>query len=334
MDQSMVALKAAWTPAQFTRSWHHGAEMLLRTGTTTVAGVEATLEHVPQLWPTTPLRMISFRELIRLQGGDAAREAVDAAVTQWCDIADADHRVGLSPHAPYTTTRDLLELASAAAERNRWPLMTHVAESEEEFEMFMYRHGPMFDWLKGQRDMSDCGLGSPVQHLERCGYLTRNLVAVHVNYLWRHDAGILANNQTSVAHCPRSHAYFRHLKFPHEELEQAGVNLCLGTDSLATVRKETGEPLELDMFAEMRSFAAEFPMLPPEGILKMATVNAARALGQAGFLGELTENAFADLIVLPYAGTLENVFGAIVHHRGDVQASMINGRWARLAAAQ
>jgi hypothetical protein len=56
--------------------------------------------------------------------------------------------------------------------------VTHVAESEEEFQMYMYRQGPMHDWLKSQRDMSDCGLGSPIQHLERCGYLEENLLAI------------------------------------------------------------------------------------------------------------------------------------------------------------
>jgi cytosine/adenosine deaminase-related metal-dependent hydrolase len=326
--QGMVALKAAWTPAQFVESWRHGAQMLVRTGTTTVADVEAAPEHVPQVWTATPLRVISFRELIRLQGGDAAREAVDTAITLWGGIREGESRLGLSPHAPYTTTHDLLELAAAAAERHRWRLMTHVAESEEEFEMFMYRHGPMFDWLKGQRDMSDCGLGSPVQHLERCGYLDQKLLAVHVNYLWRHDAGILANSRASVVHCPRSHAYFRHLKFPRAELAQAGVNLCLGTDSLATVRKTPGEPLELSLFAEMQGIAAEAPALPPEEILKLATLNPARALAQSGLLGELTENACADLIALNYGGSAKDVFGAIVHHHDSVEASMINGRWA------
>jgi cytosine/adenosine deaminase-related metal-dependent hydrolase len=326
--QGMVALKAAWTPAEFARSWRRGAEMLVQTGTTTVADVEAAPEQLPDFWPTSPLRVISFRELIRLQSGAAAREAVESAVADWGGIADSERPLGLSPHAPYTTTRDLLEAAAAAAERHRWHLTTHVAESEEEFEMFMYRHGPMFDWLKSQREMTDCGLGSPVQHLERCGYLDVNLLAVHANYLWRHDAAILARNEVSVVHCPRSHDYFGHLKFPFEDLADAGVNLCLGTDSLATVRRIAGEPLKLNLFTEMQSFASSTPMVAPGEILKMVTVNAARALGQSGRIGELTEHAYADLIALDFKGQLEQVSEAIVQHSGDVRASMIRGEWA------
>ncbi len=326
--KGMVALKGAWSVEDFARSWQEGAAMLLRTGCTTVADIESIPELLPRLWQTTPLRVISFRELISIKSSHAAAELVARAAREWNALPDADLRVGLSPHAPYTTSGQLLDLAAQEAWRRRWRLTTHVAESEEEFEMFMYRQGPMFEWLKSQRDMSDCGLGSPVQHLERYGYLNENLLAVHVNYLWRHDAGILGRGRVSVAHCPRSHEYFRHLRFPREELAGAGVNLCLGTDSLASVRSERGTPPVLSLFAEMQSFASHSPDVPAETIVKMATLNGARALGRAGYLGELAPGARADLIAVPFAGALKGVFEAVVQHRGDVAASLIGGRWA------
>jgi len=252
---------------------------------------------------------------------------VERAVNDWLGLANASGRVGLSPHAPYTASPELLELSARAAQRRQWRLTTHLAESEEEFEMFMYRQGAMFDWLKSQRDMSDCGRGSPVQHLERCGYLDENLLAVHVNYLWRHDAGVLGRNKVSVAHCPRSHDYFHHLRFPREELESAGVNICLGTDSLATVRKDRHHTLELNLFSEMQSLADKASDLAPEKILRMATMNGAQALGRTGQIGELAENALADLIAVPFSGRAIDAFEAILRHQGDVAASMIGGTW-------
>jgi cytosine/adenosine deaminase-related metal-dependent hydrolase len=326
--KSMVALKASWSLEEFAASWRRGAEMLLRHGTTTVADIESLPELVPSAWQSTPLRVISFRELINVKSRQPAADLVERAVNDWLGLAEGQGKVGLSPHAPYSTSAELLELAARAAQRRRWRLTTHVAESEHEFEMFMYRHGPMFDWLKSQRDMSDCGRGSPVQHLERCGYLDANLLAVHVNYLWRQDAGILGRNQVSVAHCPRSHDYFRHLRFPREELEAAGVNLCLGTDSLATVRKEAGHAGELSLFAEMQALAAKSPDLAPEKILRMVTVNGAQALGRTGEIGELSPNALADLIAIPFASGERDVFDAIVYHAGPVSCSMIGGAWA------
>ena len=326
--QSMVSLKGSWSMDEFSASWQHGAEMLLRSGTTTVADIEAVPELIPRAWDTTPLRVISFRELINVKSRQPAAELVERAVNDWLSVPNGQGRLGLSPHAPYTTTTELLELAAREAHRRKWRLTTHVAESEQEFEMYMYRQGAMFDWLKNQRDVSDCGKGSPVQHLERCEYLDSNLLAVHVNYLWRHDAGVLGRNRVSVAHCPRSHDYFRHLRFPRHELESAGVNICLGTDSLATVSKIRNEPLELSLFAEMKMFASKAPDYPPGKILRMATMNGAQALGMQGHLGELVEGALGDVIALSCAAGGKDLFEQIVHHDGTVAASMINGAWA------
>ena len=54
--KSLVALKGSWTVEEFAVSWRRGAEMLLRTGTTTVADVEAVPELIPAVWQSTPLR--------------------------------------------------------------------------------------------------------------------------------------------------------------------------------------------------------------------------------------------------------------------------------------
>jgi cytosine/adenosine deaminase-related metal-dependent hydrolase len=71
----------------------------------------------------------------------------------------------------------------------------HVGESSEEFEMFVHRRGALFDWLKTQRDNSDCGHGSPVQVLADEGVLGENLLAVHLNWLAENDARLLAKQR-------------------------------------------------------------------------------------------------------------------------------------------
>ena len=326
--KAMVAVKAAWTLSDYAASWQKGAAMLLRHGTTTVADIETIPELIPSAWFQTPLRVISFREMLNVRSRLPAAEIVQQAVNDWLGVSGGEGRVGLSPHAPYTTTRELLEHSARAAHRRGWRLTTHVAESEQEFEMFMYRQGALYDWLKSQRDVSDCGLGSPVQHLERCGYLDENLLAVHVNYLWRHDAALLAQHRVSVAHCPQSHDYFQHLRFPRAELESAGVNICLGTDSLATTRQKNGRAVELSLFDEMRAFSAKSPAVPHENILRMVTVNAAAALGMTGTIGELAPEARADVITIPFHGDSRDVFEQIVQHSGAVDAVMIDGKWA------
>ena len=326
---AITALKGSWSDADFARSWRNGAEMLLRTGTTTVGDIEAVPNLLPDIWQHTPLRVFSFLEMTGVRSRRRPRQILAEALAKARATRHRHCRVWLSPHAPYSTTPELLRLSTRAARQRRWPLTTHVAESEEEFRMFVEGRGPMFDWLKRNgRDMSDCGSSSPVQHLERFGCLGAHLLAIHLNYLAPGDATLLARRGVHAVHCPRSHAYFRHEAFPHEELMRESVNLCLGTDSLATVFKCRKERVELNLFTEMQTLAADVPGLWPNTLLRMVTVNAAAALGLRGRAGELSPGAWADLITIPFTGPARQVHEAVLHHPASVTASMIGGRWA------
>lgn len=330
--KTITTEKGGWIYADFARSWVDGAKMLVRNGTTTVADIEAVPELLPEAWEATPLRVFSFLEMSgvksRRQPDLILREAVEKIESLKSERCCA----GLSPHAPYSTMPGLLRLSAEAARRQNWRLVTHVAESQDEFEMFAHGRGEMYDWLtRNERDMSDCGHGTPIRHLERNGMLGENVLAVHVNYLGDGDARLLGERGVSVVHCPRSHDFFGHRRFPREELAAAGVNICLGTDSLASVKKVRGATIELNMFTEMRALAANAPGLSPETIVEMATANGARALGMTGKIGELSEGAFADVIAIPFAGKLDEAYDAAVHFVGDVTASMIDGVWVMSA---
>ena len=200
--------------------------------------------------------------------------------------------------------------------------------------MFKHARGEMFDWLKrNNRDMSDCGGVSPVQLLARHQSLTSRLLAIHVNQLARGDAALLAKSGASVVHCPRSHDFFSHAPFPFKALRRAGVNICLGTDSLATVRKKPKQTVELNMFDEMRAFSSKNAEVSPETILQLATTNGARAIQQNGKLGVLKRKAIADIIALPFADSFKNVHDCVIQHKGDVLRSMIGGKWVFQSAA-
>jgi len=327
--KAIVSTKAGWSVPDFEASWRAGAEMLVRTGTTTVADIEVVPELLPGLWSATPLRMISFLEMIRITGRRPSGEILKEALNKYRSIRGSPARAGLSPHAPYTTGPELLRLTAQAARRLKLLICTHLAESALEFEMFKNATGAMYEWLRRSgREISDCGLGSPTRHLERCGLLGRNLLVAHANYLGRGDAALLARRAVSVVHCPRSHAYFRHEAWPVHKLRRAGVNVCLGTDSLATVYKRRKQTVELNMFDEMRALAECDLSLSPQQIVRMATANGARALRLVGKVGEISPGAFADLIALPLGADGQDLYGAVLRHYGNVSASMIGGRWA------
>ncbi|MGO8925563.1 MAG: amidohydrolase family protein [Limisphaerales bacterium] len=321
--------KAGWSFSDYAQSWLNGARMLVRTGTTSVADIEAVPELLPKVWGGTPLRVFSFLEMIGIKGHRQPQAIVQEAVERINALKGLRGRPGLSPHAPYSTVPELLRLSAQTARRRQWRLTTHVAESRMEFEMFARGRGEMFDWLqRSGREMSDCGLGSPVQHLERCGALSERLLAAHANYLAKQDAALLARRKVHVVHCPRCHFYFHHDPFPLRRLARAGVNVCLGTDSLASVYKPRRQSVELSLFEDMRVLSRNEPSLSARKIVRMATLNGARALGMDGRIGELAEGAFADLVVLSFAGKTADIYDAVLHHQGDVAASMIDGRWA------
>lgn len=327
--KTITTEKALWSYSDYAESWLAGAGMLLRSGTTTVADIESEPELLPEVWSSTPLRVFSLLEMTGIRSRRDPEKILREAVEKIDSLPRYRCAAGLSPHAPYSTLPLLMRRSGMTVRRRKLRVATHVAESAVEFEMFMQARGEMFEWLqRSQRDMSDCGGLSPVQHLAKTGLLGPALLATHVNYLGAGDAQLLARKRVSVVHCPRSHDYFRHQPFPRRALAKAGVNICIGTDSLATVRKHPRANLELNMFHELRSFATRNTGVSAERIVQMATVNGARALGLQGKVGEVGKNAYADLIALPFAGRIRESYNAVVQHTGPVSASMIDGEWA------
>lgn len=304
--KQILSLKAHWSYTEFAESWVAGARMLLADGVTTVADIEAVPELLPEVWDATPLRVCSLFEMTGVRSRAAAKDLLEQTLEQIELLEDhAKFWCGLSPHAPYSTPVDLLAEAGKVSESDGWPLSIHLSESLEEFEMFTAARGPLYEWLKPQRSMAGCYGDSPIRLAGLAGALGPRTVAVHCNYLAEGDVELLAGSGTSVAHCPRSHDYFGHAPFQAVALLRAGVNLCLGTDSLASTRKRGVRKPSLSLRAEMDLFASKHPELRAVEVLGMAAWNGARALGREGQMGELTAGAVADFIAIPCPADLE-----------------------------
>jgi cytosine/adenosine deaminase-related metal-dependent hydrolase len=140
-----------------------------------------------------------------------------------------------------------------------------------------------------------------------------------MNCVTAHEMDLTRDTGTHVVHCPRTHRFFQRGRFPLEAFRQRGINVCLGTDSLASNDS-------LDMVAEMQELARGFPQLSAEDILAMATVNAAKALHRADRLGKLASGASADLIALPLEGPVMDPYEAVVFAERPPVFSMINGK--------
>lgn len=327
--QQLIGLKASWSYADYAESWLRGLHQQIDCGTTTLGDIEAVPELLPDVLPIAPIRVTSFRELITVRSRQNPSQLVASHVADLENLPRGRHSVGLSPHAPYSTSQELVQVAAATVRARGWRWTMHVAESTDEQEMFVHSRGIMYDWLKGQRDMSDCGHRTPVRWLAETGSLGPELLMVHANCLAYGEPALLGQHRVNVVHCPRSHDYFDHPAFQYEALKQAGVNVCLGTDSLVSVRAPRGTVPVLNLFSEMQSFQSKHPGASPSEILHLATRAGAVALGLAGQVGELSPGSAADLITVPFAGALESATEAVVAHAGAVGSNMIAGQWLR-----
>jgi cytosine/adenosine deaminase-related metal-dependent hydrolase len=313
----LVALKQLYAEKDYLTGIAAGLDQLAKSGTTSVVNIESFPTLIDQL-PESPLRVAWCLELMDFQKPDAAEQLVQAVVA-WVD-AHPTRLGGISPHAPFTASAELYRLAARYARGRQLTFTTHLAESEEEDDMFRRGIGPMYDYFRrAGRDMTDCKRVGPVQLLHEMEVLTPNCLLVHANSLTRADVQLLATTGAHVVHCPKAHRFFHRATPLLENLMHAGINVCLGTDSLAS--NDT-----LNMFAEMQELARVFPRWSAEQILTLATANAAKALNQKDKLGMIAFGATADLIAVPLDGPVIDPYEAVVFAEKPVTFSMIGGK--------
>lgn len=225
-------------------------------------------------------------------------------------------RIGISPHAPYSTSRSLYERATKFAHDHNVLLTSHLAETREELELLENHVGPFREFLESLNVWNPENLArSPKNVLELCQE-ARTLFA-HGNYLERR----LFSSQASVVYCPRTHARFQHGRHPIREMLHAGTRIVLGTDSLAS------NP-DLDLLAEARFLRENRNDIEPKEILPMITLWSAEALGWSDEVGSLDGGKSADLVVLPLQGSSASIpEDLILQSQARPQAVMCRGRW-------
>ncbi len=203
-------------------------------------------------------------------------------------------RLGISPHAPYT----------CSAEVYRWclslgiPVGTHLAESRSEHEWLEHGTGPLA--AIGPMLVQPTGKRS-VASLD--SVLGPELLCAHCVELDAREIALLAERGVPVAHCPRSNALLGCGIAPLTDLRAAGVTVGLGTDSPASTPS-------FDVFDELRAtiaFARARERRPDAlgaaDALRLATLDAARALRLDREVGTLQPGKRADLAVVSLAGS-------------------------------
>lgn len=288
------------------------------------AGGVAAVGDIAGAWSLVPaqrqraagVRGISFVEVF----GRGPREV---AAIQWMrgiaarerDVrsnATSSASIGLQPHAPYSCGSDVFAVAADCSEATGIRLCTHLAETLEEIEFAVHGSGPFADFLRSldKFDPAIPPLGAhPLDALTPALSRGRWLVA-HLNYVSQAQIERLATMPVEVAYCPRASAYFGHPRDgrpPHayRAMLDAGVNVALGTDSILCL----DTPDRISTFDEMR-FLWRRDRTDPRTLLRMATVNGARALGLDEAPYTLRSGPVAGVIALEGATLEEALLGS------------------------
>jgi len=223
--------------------------------------------------------------------------------------------VAVEPHSPYLCGPELLQRAFELAARHRLPMVTHLAETESEVQTLRQRYGR-----------------TPVEHLDFLGVLAPNVLACHCVQLSSADIERLQRCGVKVSHNPESNMKLASGVAPVPELIAAGVCVGLGTDGAAS-NNNLDLFLEMDTAAKLHKVHRLDPtLLKAEAVLRMATIEGARALGLGERIGSLEAGKQADVILIdirrPHLTPLFHPASQLVYAaRGsDVTTAIINGR--------
>ncbi len=227
----------------------------------------------------------------------------------------------VAPHAPYSSTKELLSRASELAQEYDVPLLIHIAEMR----------------LEQDDNLKAYGL-RVVPWGDSAGLLDARVLAAHCVHVNRDEMRILREHETTVAHCPTSNLKLASGFAPVKDMLDEGLIVGIGTDGPASNN-------DLDMFEEIRlttilakTVANDPTVLPAKQALLMATRQGADALYLGDVTGSLESGKLADLIVVDTRVTHnmphfyrdpDAVYSHIVYSAksSDVAHVMCNGQW-------
>jgi len=300
-----------------------GALECLHFGTTTVVDIGNTLQNFKML-PKSPIRSYSVYEALGLH----PEKGLDYFKKYW-KLSQQKLRAKILPercmfsvgaHAPYSCSPELLNFVVSESKKLETPFVIHGAEGLEEQELFAEEKGRLYEFCKRRYPKVPYEKGKEsLEYLLANNWLPNGSIVAHGNTIKREVAVELAKRSISLVHCPRSREFFGHPEFPFEMCYNAGVNICLGTDSLASNDN-------YNLFDEMAEFRRIYPQIECEKILELVTLNGAKAVGRERELGRIAEGYLADIIgIRLHHNEGTDIYDEIVCEDHDVEFVLVDG---------
>ncbi len=290
----LIRVKRKLSGDQYQLSLRHGIEQSLAVGTGAVGDILA--HHTAcNLYQKFPLLGTLFLETL---GQDPAviRRLRNGLTQTLQDAAVGLVELGISPHSPYTISKDYLQSLYRYCQQQNIRCTTHLAESSDEVDFVERSCGDLAGRLYPQIGWENyvphpSGL-RPVEYVRQQGGLFPENLLVHGVHLNNTEIELLTEKNMRLVLCPRSNANLKVGKAPAGKLYQSGMKLALGTDSLASCDS-------LSIWDEM-AFAHHWfeGELDAPTLFNMATLGGAEALGIENEVGSFEADKSASFQVL------------------------------------
>lgn len=294
------------------------AEMI-RGGTTTFADMYYFESDVAEVVDSCGMRGVLGETWLDFPVADHATLADEQRVTRaflerW--KGNARITAAVAPHAPYTCSRTTLLAAKALADSFSAPLLIHLAETRDEARQIQDKYGT-----------------TPVRWLDSIGFLSPRVLGAHGVWLDSTDMRIVADRKVTLSHNPESNMKLGSGVAPVAAERRAGIVVGLGTDGPAGSNDDLDMWEAMDFAGKLAKVSALDPtVLPARELLRMATIDGARALGLERVTGSLEVGKAADLIAVdlnsPRTTPVYDVAAALVYSakESDVSLTMVDGR--------
>ncbi|OFO44035.1 N-ethylammeline chlorohydrolase [Anaerococcus sp. HMSC075B03] len=220
--------------------------------------------------------------------------------------------IAFGPHAVYTTDKNYLKEINKYAKIYNIPIHIHLSETKTENTDCMKRFNQ-----------------SPTEVFEECGIFENKTIAAHGVYLSDKDLDILSKYDVSVVHNPSSNLKLSSGFLDCTRVINKKINLAMGTDSSAS-----NNNLSMIKEISLTSLVSKYnnpQNLKAYDVLKMATINGAKALGLDDKIGTLEEGKLADIILIdlnnPNHTPQNNLISSLPYSTFDKDVSyvIING---------
>ncbi len=240
-------------------------------------------------------------------------------------------KTGISPHAPYTVSRELFERIAEYAIATDIKTTIHASESAQEQNLMQNGEGFFAEIYKKQNVNWESPKCSTIEYLSQIGVLDAKPLLAHCVKVSESDIKLIAESGSRIAHCPKSNAKFGHGIATFEEFLNQKIPVGFGSDSMAS--NNTCDILEEARFATLlaRTLESKSRFLHAKEIIETATLGGAKALGLENEIGTIEAGKQADIIVISLENTAQmpvhDIYSALLFasNARDIKLTMVAG---------